>query len=75
MSKSPDDNIYMRKEYEKYKRLMLKTNALHRDNPKSTYPKSSKSEKWVILLSPMWYNRNKRAKMALDRSPDFLRLL
>ena len=37
---------------------MLKTNALHRDNnPKSLYPKSSKSEKWVSLLSPIWHNR------------------
>ena len=39
---------------------MLKTNALHRDNnPKSTYPKRSRSEKWVRLLSPTWRNRRR----------------
>ena len=39
VSKNPDDNIYTYKDYENYKRLMFKTNALHRDNdPKSTYP-------------------------------------
>ena len=39
---------------------MLKTNALHRDNdPKSTYPKGSRSDKWVRLLSPIWYSRRK----------------
>ena len=39
---------------------MLKTNALHRDNnPKSTYPKDSRGEKWVRLLSPIWRNRRK----------------
>ena len=37
---------------------MLKTNALHRDNnPKSTYPKGSRSEKWVRLLNTIWRNR------------------
>ena len=37
---------------------MLKTSALHRDNnPKSLYPKSSKSEKWVRLLSPTSHDR------------------
>ena len=60
MSKNPDDNIYTFKDYETYKRLMLKTNALHRDNyPKSTYPKGSRSEKWLRLLSPIWHSRRK----------------
>ena len=41
-------------------RLMLKTNALHRDNhPENLYPKISKSEKWVNLLSPIWHSRYK----------------
>ena len=56
LSKRPNDNIYTRKDYDNYAKLMLKTNALHRDNdPKSLYPKSSKSEKWVSLLSPIWH--------------------
>ena len=58
LSKRPNDNIYTRKGYDKYAKLMLKTNALHRDNdPKGLYPKSSKSEKWVNLLSPIWHAR------------------
>ena len=58
LSKNPDDNNYTYKDYENYKRLVLKTNTLHSDNnPKSTYPKSSKSEKWAMLLSPIWERR------------------
>ena len=58
LSKSPNDNIYTRKDYDNYMRLMLKTSAVHRDNnPKSLYPKSSKSEKGVSLLSPIWHGR------------------
>ena len=55
-SKSLDDNKYMLKDYNNYKMLILKTNTIYRDyNPESNYPKSSKSEKWNSLLSPMWY--------------------
>ena len=43
-------------DYENYRRLMLKTNTLYRDNnPKSLYPKSSKGRKWNYLLRPIWY--------------------
>ena len=60
VSKNPDDNIYTYKDYETYKRLMLKTNALHRDNdPEITYPKGSRSEKWLRLLSPILHSRRK----------------
>ena len=60
VSKNPDDTIYMYKNYETYQRLMLKTNALHRDNdPKSTYPKGSRSEKWLRLPSPIWHSKRK----------------
>ena len=57
LSKSPNDNIYTRKDYENYARLMLKTSALRDNNPKSLYPKGSKSEKWVSLLGPIWHDR------------------
>ena len=60
MSKIADDNNYTFKDYESYKRLMLKTNALHRDiNPKSTYRKASRGEKWIKILNPIWYSRSK----------------
>ena len=60
VSKHPDDTMYTYKDYDKYKRLMLKTNTLHRDNdPKSTYPKGSRSEKWLRLLSPILHSKRK----------------
>ena len=40
---------------EEYKDLLRKTNALHKDfNPKSSYPRSSRSNKWKFLLRPIW---------------------
>ena len=55
MTKEPI--IYEDEDYENYIRLIIKTNALYRDNnPKSPYPKSSKGPKWE-LLSPIWHNR------------------
>ena len=57
MSKRSNDNYYTYKDYENYEKLMLKTNALYGNNdPKTRYPKSSKSDKWY-LLSPIWYKR------------------
>ena len=57
MSRSLDDNIYTDKDFKNYKRLMLKTNTLHRgNNPSSNYPKSSGSEKWR-LLGDIWHSR------------------
>ena len=60
VSKNLDDNNYTYKDYENNKRLMLKTISLHRDNNlKSTYPKGSRGEKWLRLLSPIWYGGKK----------------
>ena len=58
MSKNPDHNTYIRTDYKNYARIMLKTNVLHRwSTSESAYPKSSKSEQWIRLFSPIWYNR------------------
>ena len=58
VSQNPDDKIIMRNDLENYKRLMIKTRALHRDNdPKSLYPKGGKSVKWNKFLSFIWQNR------------------
>ena len=39
---------------------MIKTNALHRgNNPKNSYPKASKSDKWNYILKPIWGNRER----------------
>ena len=57
MSKRPNDNYYTYKDYENYKRLMLKTNALYRDNDPE-----SRSEKWAMLLSPIWHGKEYEGK-------------
>ena len=45
MSKNVDDNIFTRKDYEKYAKMMLKTNVLYHNNfLEGLYPKSSRSE-------------------------------
>ena len=45
MSKNPKH--FTEVDFDNYTRLMLKTNALHRDNnSKSLYPKRSRSDKW-----------------------------
>ena len=55
MSKNP--KYFTEDDYKNYTRLMLKTNALHRDNnPKSLYPKSSRSDKWR-LVKYIWTKR------------------
>ena len=41
---------------------MIKTNTLYRDNdPKTSHPKSSKSEKWNNLLA-IWFKEKERKK-------------
>ena len=43
-----------------YGRLMVKTNAIHRNNnPNNPYPKSGSSPKWRFLLIDIWYNSEK----------------
>ena len=55
MSKKPgyfDDN-----DYNEYAKLMVKTNALHKDyNPNNSYPRSSRGDKWN-LIRDIWANR------------------
>ena len=56
-SKNPDEEgiDWTKNDYDSYRRLMLKTNALHRDNnPNNPNPKSSGSYKWKHILSPIW---------------------
>ena len=62
-SRRPNNNDYTSKDYENYSRLMIKTNTLYRDNnPKTSHPKSSKSEKWNNLLSPIWFKEKEHKK-------------
>ena len=59
-STDPKKKIYEDEDLTNYGYLMIKTNALHRgNNPKSSYPKASKSDKWNYILKPFWDNRTK----------------
>ena len=51
---------YTMEDLNNYGRLMVKTNAIHRNNnPNNPYPKSSGSDKWRFLLKDIWYNKEK----------------
>ena len=55
MSKNPE--YFTEDDYKNYTRLMLKTNALHRNyDPNNPNPRSSKSDKWN-LISLIWAKR------------------
>ena len=56
-SKEPDKELidWDKNDIKDYERLMIKTNALHRDNnPNNPYPKGSKGGKWKTILGPIW---------------------
>ena len=58
VSKEPKD--FTNKDHDNYAKLMIKTNALYRDNnPENKYPKSSKSYKWNNVLKTIWNSRRK----------------
>ena len=55
MSKKP--KYFTEDDYKNYTRLMLKTNALHRNyDPKNPYPRASDSDKWN-LIRLIWARR------------------
>ena len=57
MSKDPNTYYIDDDDYNEYSKLMVKTNALHKDyNPKNPYPRSSGGNKWN-LIRPIWANR------------------
>ena len=59
MSKKPNDNYYTYKNYDNYKRLMIKTNALHQNyDPNNHHPRTRKGPKWE-LLGNIWAKREK----------------
>ena len=46
---------YTKADEDKYRDLLIKTNAMHQDfDPTSSYPRSSRSYKWVNIISPIW---------------------
>ena len=59
MSKNPKE--FNDKDYEEYKKLMIISNALHKNNdPKSPYPKGNhKGLKWERIIAPIWFGKKK----------------
>ena len=52
-SKNPEN--YTGEDLDKYRQLLLLTNAVYRDNnPDNNNPKSSKSPKWKKIIKPIW---------------------
>ena len=52
-SKNPEN--YTEEDLNKYRQLLLLTNAVYRDNnPDNNNPKSSKSSKWKNIIKPIW---------------------
>ena len=55
VSKEPQEGKYTDDDYINYINLLVKTNTIHqKNNPNSPKPKSSSSEKWKNLISPVW---------------------
>ena len=55
VSKEPQEGIYTDNDYIEYINLLVQTNTIHqKNNPNSPKPKSSSSEKWKNLISPVW---------------------
>ena len=55
MADEPDPKLIEPSDLDSYKRLLLKTNVLHRNfDPKNPYPRSSASPKWKDILRPIW---------------------
>ena len=54
-SKNPNPENYTEEDLDKYRQLLLLTNAIYRDNnPDNNKPKSSKSLKWKNIIKPIW---------------------
>ena len=57
MAKKPDTYYFDDNDYDEYAKLMVKTNALHKKhNPKNSYPRSSRGDKWNLIRN-IWANR------------------
>ena len=58
-SKNPDKSKYGEEDLEIYAKLLIRSNALHRNyDPDNKRPLSSPGNKWKKLLSPIWKNKH-----------------
>ena len=55
ISQEPQEGKYTEDDYLNYINLLAQTNTIHQgNNPSNPKPKSSTSEKWANLISPVW---------------------
>ena len=55
MENRPNPENYKKEDLDNYGKLLLKTNALHRNfNPDNPNPRSSGGYKWTNILKPIW---------------------
>ena len=61
-SKDPDKDLIdcTKKDRYNYDRLMLKTNALHKDYNPRKGPRSSRGNKWTSILSTIWFGEKSK---------------
>ena len=54
-SKNPNPDNYIEEDLDKYRQLLLLTNAIYQgNNPDTNKPKSNKSPKWKNIVKPIW---------------------
>ena len=71
-SKNPNPDNYTSEDLNKYRQLLLLTNAVYRDNnPDNNNPKSSKSPKWKNIIKPIWEQIKKQKEEEEYEEPPF----
>ena len=57
ISKNPSPNNYTNEDKKQYKRLLIKSNAIFKDNnPEETRPKGNyQGNKWKEIINPIWH--------------------
>ena len=61
ISQDPQEGKITEEDYKNYVRLLTQTNAIYQKNdPNQNKPKSSKSNKWKILIKPIWKDIKER---------------
>ena len=64
ISQDPQKGQITEEDYKNYVRLLKQTNAIYQKNdPNTNKPKSSKSNKWKNLISPIWEDIKKRKQL------------
>ena len=70
-SKNPNPENYTEEDLDKYRQLLLLTNAIYRDNnPDNNNPKSSKSLKWKNIIKPIWEQIKKQKEEETDEEEE-----